>query len=81
LNLIPRLYDATDGEILFDGVNLHDSGLDELNSYIGGIPQKSFLFSGTVADNLWFGKDDATEEETYEALEIALRRADFLRKS
>jgi ATP-binding cassette subfamily B protein len=71
LNLIPRLYDATGGQILFDGVNLRDLNLDELNSYISVIPQKSFLFSGTVADNILFGKDNATEEEMYEALEIA----------
>jgi ATP-binding cassette subfamily B protein len=74
LNLIPRLYDATGGEILFDGVNLRDLDLDELNSYIGVIPQKSFLFSGTVADNIRFGKEDASDEEIYEALEIAQAR-------
>jgi ATP-binding cassette subfamily B protein len=74
LNLIPRLYDATGGEILFDGVNLRDLDLDKLNSYIGMIPQKSFLFSGTVSKNMRFGKDDASDEEIYEALEIAQSR-------
>jgi ATP-binding cassette subfamily B protein len=71
LRLIPRLFDATGGDIYFDGINLRDLDLDELNSYISVVPQKSFLFGGTVKENLLFGKADASDEELWSALEIA----------
>ncbi|MBE6835383.1 MAG: ABC transporter ATP-binding protein [Ruminococcaceae bacterium] len=71
INLIPRFFDVTSGEILIDGVNVKDIPLDTLNGKIGFVPQKAVLFSGTVADNLKFGKHDATPEEIEKALEIS----------
>lgn len=71
INLIPRLYDATQGEILIGGVNVRDISTKELNSRIALIPQQAFLFSGTVADNIRFGKEDASDAEIWKALEIA----------
>jgi ATP-binding cassette subfamily B protein len=79
LRLIPRLFDATSGEVELDGVNIKNLTLEHLNSYIGIVPQKSFLFAGTVADNLRFGKEDATREEMIEALTIA-QSLDFLKE-
>jgi ATP-binding cassette subfamily B protein len=78
LRLIPRLYDATGGAVKFDGVDVRELDLEELSAQIAVIPQKSYLFSGTLADNLRFGKADATEAEMWEALEIA-QAADFVR--
>ncbi len=78
LNLIPRLYDATSGFVLVDGVNVRDIDPEDLWSRIGLIPQKPFLFSGTVATNLRFGNPDATDEELWEALEVA-QAAEFVR--
>jgi ATP-binding cassette subfamily B multidrug efflux pump len=77
LNLVPRLYDVTGGSVLIDGVDVRELSLDDLWSRIGLVPQKPFLFSGTVADNLRYGKDDATEEEMWEALGVA-QAADFV---
>lgn len=77
LNLVPRLYDVTGGSVLVDGVDVREFGLDDLWSRIGLVPQKPFLFSGTVADNLRYGKSDATEEEMWEALTVA-QAADFV---
>ena len=71
INLIPRLYDVTEGQILLDGVDIRELSFDELHSRLAFIPQKAFLFSGTVEDNLRFGKEDATDEEIMRALEIA----------
>jgi len=71
VNLVPRLIDATEGAVLIDGVDVRDLEPDDLWSKIGLVPQKAYLFSGTVADNLRYGKVDATEEEIWEALEIA----------
>ncbi|MFZ0493350.1 MAG: ABC transporter ATP-binding protein, partial [Acidimicrobiia bacterium] len=71
LNLIPRLFDATDGEVLIDGVNVRDFDPDSLWSRIGIVPQKAYLFTGTVASNLRYGKPDATDEEMWAALETA----------
>lgn len=79
LRLIPRLSDTTGGDIFFDGVNIRELSLDKLNSYISVVPQKSFLFSGTLADNLRFGKEDATDEEMWEALDIAMS-TDFVKE-
>jgi len=77
-NLILRLFDSTEGEVLVGGVNVRDLDPDLLWSTIGYVPQRPYLFSGTVATNLAFGKPDATEEEMWKALEIA-QAADFVR--
>jgi len=71
INLIPRFYDVTGGQLLVDGVDVRDMTQDELWSRIGFIPQKAFLFSGTVASNLRYGRADATDEELWHALEVA----------
>jgi ATP-binding cassette subfamily B protein len=78
LNLIPRLYDVTAGAVRFDGVDLRELPREQLWSHLGLVPQRAFLFSGTVADNLRFGKADATQEELWHALEVA-QAADFVR--
>lgn len=67
IQLIPRLYDATSGRILIDGVNVKDYNLDELHSKIGMVLQKNELFSGTIIENLRWGKPDATDEEIEQA--------------
>ena len=77
VNLIPRLFDATAGRVLVDGVDVKRIDPDTLWGKIGLVPQKVYLFSGTVASNLRYGKPDATEEEMWEALEIAQAR-DFV---
>jgi ATP-binding cassette, subfamily B, multidrug efflux pump len=77
VNLVPRLFDATSGTIRFDGVDVRDLDPDLLWSRIGLVPQKAFLFTGTVASNLRHGKPDATDEELWRALEIAQAR-DFV---
>jgi ATP-binding cassette subfamily B multidrug efflux pump len=77
VNLVPRLFDATAGEVRVDGVDVRRLDPDLLWSTIGLVPQKAFLFTGTVASNLRYGKADATEEEMWEALEIAQAR-DFV---
>lgn len=71
VSLIPRLYDTVSGEIKVGGVNIKDQSVDSLHRSIAYIPQKAFLFSGTIADNIRYGKPDATEEEINKALEIA----------
>jgi ATP-binding cassette, subfamily B, multidrug efflux pump len=71
VNLIPRFYDATSGSVLVDGVDVKAMNREDLWERIGLIPQKAFLFSGTVASNLRFGKADATDEELWRALEIS----------
>jgi ATP-binding cassette subfamily B protein len=71
INLLPRFYDVTKGEILIDGINIKDVSLKELRDRIGYVPQKGYLFSGTIKSNLSFGKENATEEELKEASEIA----------
>ena len=71
INLIPRLFDVTSGEILVGGVNVKDLSFEDLYSSIAFIPQKAFLFSGTISENLRFGKPDASDEEMDRALEIA----------
>ncbi len=77
VNLIPRLFDATEGRVLVDGIDVRDIDPDTLWATIGLVPQKSYLFTGTVASNLRYGKPDATEAEMWEALEIAQAR-DFV---
>ena len=79
VNLVPRLFDATGGAVRIDGVDVRDLDPDLLWSSIGLVPQRAFLFSGTVASNLRFGKEDATDEEMWAALEIA-QAADFVRE-
>jgi len=71
INLIPRFYDVTEGEILIDGKNIKDYPLMELRNMIGIVPQKAVLFSGTIAENICWGKKDATDEEIIEAAKIA----------
>lgn len=71
IQLIPRFYDVTRGSITIDGVDVRDYDLSALRQKIGYIPQKALLFSGTIEDNLKYGKPDATEEEMREALDIA----------
>jgi ATP-binding cassette, subfamily B, multidrug efflux pump len=77
LNLVPRLFDATAGAVLVDGFEVHQIEPDLLWSRIGLVPQKPFLFSGTVASNLRFGDPEATDDELWEALDIAQAR-DFV---
>jgi len=71
LNLIPRLFDATAGKVLVEGVDVRDFEPDALWARIGLVPQKAYLFTGTVASNLRYGKPEATEEEMWRALEVA----------
>lgn len=71
INLIPRFYDATEGEILVDGVNIKDVSQHDLRDRIGYVPQKGILFSGTIESNLKYGKNDATEAEVEKAARIA----------
>ncbi|HOB15457.1 MAG TPA: ABC transporter ATP-binding protein [Defluviitoga sp.] len=71
VHLIPRFYDVTEGTIEIDGVDIREMPLVEVRDMIGLVPQKSYLFSGTIESNLRFGKKDATEEEMWRALEIA----------
>jgi ATP-binding cassette, subfamily B, multidrug efflux pump len=74
VNLVPRLFDVTGGEVYVDGVDVRDLEPELLWSRIGLVPQKAFLFSGTVRSNLLYGKPDATDEELWRALEIAQGR-------
>ena len=71
VNLIPRFYDATRGAVLYDGKDVKEYDPQALRKKIGIVPQKAVLFAGTIADNLRWGKPDATEEEMWEALTIA----------
>jgi ATP-binding cassette subfamily B multidrug efflux pump len=77
LNLVPRLFDATSGQVLVDGVDVRRLDADVLRSRIGLVPQRPYLFSGTVASNLRYGKSDATEDELWDALNVA-QAADFV---
>ena len=79
VNLIPRFYDATEGKVLIDGVDVRDVTQHELHDKIGYVPQKGVLLSGTIASNLRYGKADATLEELKEAAEIA-QATDFISK-
>jgi ATP-binding cassette subfamily B protein len=71
VSLVPRLFDATDGTVLVDGVDVRDLAPDVLHARIGLVPQKAYLFSGTIASNLRYGREDATDEDLWEALRIA----------
>jgi ATP-binding cassette subfamily B multidrug efflux pump len=74
LNLVPRLFDATGGEVLVDGVNVRDLDPALLSRTVGLVPQKPYLFTGTVASNLRYGNPDATDEDLWRALEVAQAR-------
>ena len=78
VNLIPRLVDVTGGAVLVDGVDVRQIDPDTLWSHIGFVPQQAYLFSGTIRSNLRYGDPDATDDEMWEALEIA-QAADFVR--
>jgi len=77
VSLIPRLFDVTEGAVLVGGVDVRQVDLDLLWSGIGLVPQRPFLFTGTVASNLRFGREDATDDDLWRALEIAQGR-DFV---
>ncbi len=77
VNLIPRLYDVTGGAVLLDGADVRSRTQEELRSSMGLVPQRAFLFRGTVASNLRFGREEATDEELWHALEVAQAR-DFV---
>ncbi|WP_316740110.1 ABC transporter ATP-binding protein [Streptomyces sp. MK7] len=79
LGLVPRLSDATDGEVLVDGVDVRTLDAELLAKTVGMVPQKPYLFAGTVATNLRYGNPDATEEELWHALEVAQAK-DFVSK-
>lgn len=71
INLIPRFYDCTEGEILINGANVKDYTLEKLHEIIGYVPQKGVLFSGTVEENIKYGNENATDEEIKEAIDIS----------
>lgn len=78
LNLIPRLYDATSGAVRFDGVDVRDLAQADLWGQLALVPQRAFLFSGTVASNVRFGRPDATDAQVWQALDTA-QAGDFVR--
>ena len=71
VNLVPRLYDATQGQVLVNGVDVRELSFEKLHSAIAYVPQQSFLFSGTIRDNIKFGNPEATDDEIWRAIEIA----------
>ena len=77
LNLIPRFFDVSEGRLLVDGVDVRERALEDLWSRLGLVPQRAYLFSGTVASNLRFGNEAATDDELWHALEVAQAR-DFV---
>ncbi|MGO1236519.1 ABC transporter ATP-binding protein, partial [Microbacterium gubbeenense] len=79
ISLIPRLFDTTSGAVKVHGVDVAEADLDTLWGGIGLVPQRPFLFTGTIASNLRFGREDATDDELWAALEIA-QAADFVRE-
>jgi len=79
ISLMPRLFDVTDGEVLVDGVDVRDLDADLLWSRIGLVPQRAYLFTGTVASNLRYGNPDATDDDLWRALDIAQAK-DFVEK-
>ncbi|MER7453481.1 ABC transporter ATP-binding protein [Nocardia beijingensis] len=79
INLVPRLMDVTDGAVYVGGTDVRHIDLEVLRSQIGLVPQKAYLFSGTIASNLRYGNPQATDEELWRALEIA-QAADFVRE-
>jgi ATP-binding cassette subfamily B protein len=79
LNLVPRLFDPTEGQVLVDGVDVRDLDETLLSRTVGLVPQKPYLFTGTVASNLRYGNPDATDDDLWQALEVAQAR-DFVEK-
>ena len=79
VNLVPRLFDATRGRVLVDGVDVRDLDPEDLWSRVAIVPQKPYLFSGTVASNLRYGNPDATDDQLWEALAVA-QGEDFVRR-
>ena len=79
VNLIPRFYDIQSGTVLVDGVETRELTQAELRAKIGFVPQKAVLFSGTIADNIRYGREDATEEEINQATEVA-QASEFISK-
>lgn len=77
VSLIPRFYDVTEGQVLMDGVDIRELTQHQLRDQIGYVPQKGLLFSGTIASNLQYGKEDATAEEMMDAAKTA-QAADFI---
>ena len=71
LNLIPRFIDVTGGSVILDGLNVREQGLEDIWSEIGLVPQRAFLFGGTIASNLRYGNPEATDQDLWHALEIA----------
>jgi len=71
ISLIPRFYDLDSGQILIDGVNIREMAQDHVREKIGFVPQKAVLFSGTISENIRFGKEDATDEEVQHAAKVA----------
>jgi ATP-binding cassette, subfamily B, multidrug efflux pump len=79
INLLPRFYDVTEGQVLVDGVDVRQTDRAGLWARLGVVPQRAFLFSGTVASNLRYGNEQATDDDLWRALEIA-QGADFVRE-
>jgi ATP-binding cassette subfamily B protein len=79
VNLLPRLMDVTGGQVLIDGVDVRDIPLEDLWALFGIVPQRAFLFSGTIASNVRFGRPEATDEEVWEALRVA-QAEEFVRE-
>ena len=77
ISLIPRFYDATDGKVLIEGKDIKDYPLEQLRKKIGIVPQRAVLFKGTIRENMRWGKENATDEEIWRALELAQAR-DFV---
>lgn len=80
INLIPRFYDATEGMILVDGVNVRDMSQDDLRSRLGYVPQRAVLFTGTLLDNIRYGDPDGSAEDALHAAEVA-QALEFIRES
>ena len=78
-NLIPRFYDVTEGQVLVDGVDVRDVTTHDLREKIGYVPQKGFLFSGTIDSNIRYGDENASEEEIALAADIA-QASEFIKK-
>ena len=74
VGLIPRFYDATQGEVLVDGINVNEYSFDELREHVGIVMQKAVLFKGTIRENLKWGRNDATDDELWEAIDAAQAR-------
>jgi len=80
VSLLPRLYDATEGELLIDGVNVKDYNIEDLRRKIGIVMQRAILFKGTIKDNLYWGEKNASNEDIEEALEISQSKEFVLKK-